>query len=235
MKARLAPAAIDADDAALDQQVGVLLHQQPVLERARLGLVGVAAQVLVHRALGDEARLLAHREAGAAATAQARTPRARCSTSSWLHVEQRLARGAVAAEALVHVHRVQAGLVDALARLEDLHLRHPSRAPVPGQHLAALAERRHQLVRVVLGQRAHVAAVHGRHRRHVARAEALELAHLDALEALVARLLGDRVVDVLRVAQVAGHAGAHVHVAARRPARCAACRRRWPPRTGRRA
>ena len=36
-----------------------------------LGLVGVADEVLVHRALGEERRLLAHREAGAAAAAQA--------------------------------------------------------------------------------------------------------------------------------------------------------------------
>src|SRR6185295_1871120 len=61
-----------ADDAALDQEVRVLLHQEPVLEGPGLGLVGIAAQVLVHRALGDEARLLPHGESGTAAAAEAR-------------------------------------------------------------------------------------------------------------------------------------------------------------------
>ena len=69
-EALVGPGGDRADDAALDQQVRVLLHQQPVLERAGLGLVGVAAEELVHRALGDEAGLLAHGEAGAAAAAQ---------------------------------------------------------------------------------------------------------------------------------------------------------------------
>ncbi len=61
-----------ADRDALDQAVRVLEHQLAVLERAGLGLVGVAAEVLVHVSVWQEARLLAHREAGAAAAAQAR-------------------------------------------------------------------------------------------------------------------------------------------------------------------
>jgi len=40
------------DDDALDQPVRALLHQLAVLERAGLGLVGVADEVLVHIALG---------------------------------------------------------------------------------------------------------------------------------------------------------------------------------------
>ena len=57
----------------LDQLVRVALHQLAVLEGARLGLVGVAAEVLVDAAAaGQEAGLLAHREAGAAAAAQPR-------------------------------------------------------------------------------------------------------------------------------------------------------------------
>ena len=60
------------DHDALDELVRVLLHQLAVLERPRLGLVGVAAQVLVHLATGQEGDLLAHREAGAAAAAKAR-------------------------------------------------------------------------------------------------------------------------------------------------------------------
>ena len=71
MKAQPAPAAIAGDRRPLDQLVRVLLDQLAVLERARLGLVGVAAKELVHVAPGQEGRLLAHREAGAAATAQA--------------------------------------------------------------------------------------------------------------------------------------------------------------------
>ena len=60
---------VGADDDPLDQLMRVLLHQLAVLERAGLGLVGVADEVLVHRPPGDEGHLLAHREAGAAAAA----------------------------------------------------------------------------------------------------------------------------------------------------------------------
>ena len=56
----------------LDQLVRVALHQLAVLEGAGLGLVGVAAEVLGHFAAGQEGGLFAHREAGAAAPAQAR-------------------------------------------------------------------------------------------------------------------------------------------------------------------
>jgi hypothetical protein len=48
-----------------------LLHELAVLERAGLGLVGVADEELVHVALGQEGRLLAHGEARAAAAAHA--------------------------------------------------------------------------------------------------------------------------------------------------------------------
>ena len=65
------PGGVAGDDHALDQLVRVLLHQLAVLEGAGLGLVGVAAEVLVHVALGQEAGLGAHRESGAAAAAQA--------------------------------------------------------------------------------------------------------------------------------------------------------------------
>ena len=56
----------------LDQLVGVALHQLAVLEGARLGLVRVAAEVLLHLAARQEGGLLAHREAGAAAPPQPR-------------------------------------------------------------------------------------------------------------------------------------------------------------------
>jgi hypothetical protein len=64
---------IAADGAPLDELVGVVLHQQAVLEGARLRLVGVADEVLgLVLPLRDEAPLQAGREAGAAAPAQAR-------------------------------------------------------------------------------------------------------------------------------------------------------------------
>ena len=88
------------------------------------------------------------------------------------------------------------------------------RQPAAGQHRLAGLHLADELGGVSGGQRSHVAAVHGGHRRHVAGAEALELAHLHVLEALRLRLLGDRLVDLLRVAHVAGHARADVHVAA---------------------
>ncbi len=59
------------DGDPLDQLVGVALHQLAVLEGARLGLIGVAAEVLGHLAARQEGGLFAHREAGAAASPQA--------------------------------------------------------------------------------------------------------------------------------------------------------------------
>ena len=72
MKERLRARRVGGDDDPLDQRVRRLLHQFAVLEGARLGLVRVADEVLVHRALRQERDLLAHREARAAAAAQAR-------------------------------------------------------------------------------------------------------------------------------------------------------------------
>ena len=89
--------------------------------------------------------------------------------------------------------------------------------PAPRHHRLAGLQLADRLGRVLHGQRAHVAPVEGRHRRHVAGAEALELAQVQVGDALRLRLLGERVVDAARVPQVAGDARAHVHVAARRP------------------
>src|SRR5262249_59636120 len=66
---------VRGDEAALDQPVRDLEHDLAVLERPRLGLVGVDRDVdrlrdLVGR--GDEARLASGREEGAAATAEVR-------------------------------------------------------------------------------------------------------------------------------------------------------------------
>ena len=267
-----------ADDAALDQQVRVLLHQQPVLEGARLGLVGVAAEVLVHRALGDEATpscpSRSRRRRGRAGP----SPRARSSTVSGVISSSALRSDAVAAEALVDGDRVEAGLVDVgeqQARLGHSLLllvgsgatlvpgssgsggigrrvraarpprgrrapggpprcRRPGGRPAPRRPRPLGARRRGQLVagsdrpRPGNGsrpsfsaptssaasssvERADVAAVDRRHRRHVAGAQALELAQLDVLEALLARL--------------------RARSPRRPPWRCAGGRRRWCRRT----
>src|SRR4029079_11833701 len=96
------------------------------LERAGLGLVRVAAEVLVHRTLRDEAGLLTHREAGAAAAAQ---PRAFELLEKLVlrQVDQALLQARVAAQPLVHVDRGEPGLVDVLEE-DALLLSHP-RAP----------------------------------------------------------------------------------------------------------
>ena len=91
---------VGGDHDPLDQHVRVLLHQFAVLEGARLGLVGVAHEVLVHRALRQERDLLAHLEARAAAPAQARGFEL-CEHLVGRH-RQRLAQRRVAAARFVH-------------------------------------------------------------------------------------------------------------------------------------
>ena len=107
---------VGGDDHPLHEHVGGLLHQLAVLERAGLGLVGVADEVLVHRPLGDEGHLLAHREARAAAAAHARVKHLLQHVGR-LHL-QRLAQHLVAALLGVAVERRQPGLVD--VRVEKL-------------------------------------------------------------------------------------------------------------------
>ena len=110
-----------ADDAALDQEVRVLLHEESILEGAGLRLVRVAAEVLVHRALGDEARLLPHREAGAAAAAEPGRLEL-LDELLRLELEERAAEPvAVAAAPLVDLDPVEVGLVDVLEETERLH------------------------------------------------------------------------------------------------------------------
>ena len=67
------PDRVRAEDAALDEAMWAVLDQRAVLEGAGLGLVGVAAEEVRLGALRDELALLAHRKAGAAAPAQARS------------------------------------------------------------------------------------------------------------------------------------------------------------------
>jgi len=97
----------------LDQLVGVLLHQLAVLEGARLGLVGVAAQVLVHVAARQEARLLAHREARPAAPAKPRVLEL-LQQALGLQVVERHRQRFVTTVPAIGVDRVQPRLVDVL-------------------------------------------------------------------------------------------------------------------------
>src|SRR5689334_20314351 len=85
--------------------------------------------------------------------------------------------------------------------------------PAPRQDLPTILDLDDELASVVGRQGPYVAAVHRRHRRHVAGAEALELADLYVLEASDLGGLLDRLVDVLRLPQMAGDRGADVHVA----------------------
>ena len=121
------------DRDALDEQVRVLEHQLAVLEGARLGLVGVAAEVLVHVPARQEARLLAHREAGAAASSQ---PRVLQFGEQILRLDlpERPLQSGVAAEPLVGLDRCQPRLVDVLEQHAGLtglsHGSQPGSAPV---------------------------------------------------------------------------------------------------------
>ena len=100
------------DQDPLDQLVRVLLHQFAVLERPRLGLVGVAHEVLVHVAVREEGDLPAHREAGAATAPDVRV--GEVGEHLLGRHRERLAQHLVAAAALVDRERVQARLVDVL-------------------------------------------------------------------------------------------------------------------------
>ena len=121
MNAAGCPGRHRADRDPLDEAVRVLEHQLAVLERARLGLVGVAAQVLVHVALRQEARLLAHREAGAAAPAQARRLEL-ADQLAGLALPERALQRRVSAESLVGLDPVQSGLVDVAEQDPGLEL-----------------------------------------------------------------------------------------------------------------
>ena len=107
-----------------------------------------------------------------------------------------------------------------------------SPSPRPGQRPASPALHRLPTISPAsLGvERADVAAVDRGHRGHVARAEALELAHLDVLEPSAARLPLEGVVARPCAFAVAGDAGAHVHVAAAASGSVRACRRSSRPR-----
>src|SRR3954470_9273225 len=79
---------------------------------------------------------------------------------------------------------------------------------------AAGADRLDDLARVAPLERADVASVDRRHRRHVARAEAFERAYLRVLERLLLGLVLDRLEHAPRLLRHARDARADVHVAA---------------------
>src|SRR6185295_8263964 len=144
--------------------MGIVLHQKPVLEGARLRLVGVADQVLglglfSWLILRDEAPLHAGEEAGAAAPAQARLLHL-LGDGVRLHRE-RLGEPLVAAALAVAAQRQGLGLADVAGEdgLEGRHLLQPFHDPP----------------HAVGGEVLVVVVVHHHHRRRVAGAEALEV------------------------------------------------------------
>ena len=117
---------VGGDEAALDQPVGVLQHDLAVLERPRLGLVRVHAQVgRLARPLGEEARLAAHGEARPAAAAQVRVHEL-LDDLRRLHAPG-LAQRLVAADRLVLGELRQVALV----RVRECDLVNSHRAPPP--------------------------------------------------------------------------------------------------------
>ena len=120
------------DRNSLDQLVRVLHHQLAVLERARLGLVGVAAHVLAHVPVRQERALLSHREARAAAAAQARVLE-RGEQIGRVELAGRTLERCVTAVAAIALDRREPGLVDVAE--EDAGL--PGRALRQGRSLPA--------------------------------------------------------------------------------------------------
>ena len=249
MKARLIPAPQVAITIALDQHVRGLLHQLAVLEGARLGLVGVADEVLGHVALGQE-RAPSRPSGSRRRRGRAGRRRDLARRSLGRHRE-RLAQRAVAAAALVHRERVQPRLVDVVdSRSVGCLVSAGGRSAVGDSRRgverhasarAALEHRRRPRRSSTISARVARAssgptyyAVDRRHRRDVARAEALEAAHVD---------LADRrrrppriaVVELVGAAQRAGDVRADVDACGGPPARARTCRRRSRPRSGRRA
>ena len=181
-------------------------------------------------ALRDEARLLAHREAGAAAAAQAGVLELVRAPSSGVHLGAAPCAAPCSRRGARRRRSVQAGLVDVLEQAELGE--HPSARSSPGQPVAGVAE-------AAAGQR--LAALLDRARRSRARRSGRAARRSGRRprpsapcrrrrgtrtrgsrcpRGLRLGLLGDRVETRLRVAQAAGDAGADVHVAARRRAAC---------------
>ena len=220
---------VGGDDHALDQLVRVLLHQLAVLERARLGLVGVAARGTCpcRPWAGTTAFLPIEKPA----PPRPRRPDALSSSSSSSGVaSQRLAQRLVAAAALVDLERFEARLVDVL---EQQLVGHEAPRRAFGSTLGAArraassgsgslrparscCERASGTSSSV--ERPDVLAVDRRHRRDVAGAEALEGAHVEVrvVAGRSSRIAREQLVGA---AQRARDVRAHVDRVARRPAR----------------
>ena len=126
---RLAPDRVRGEDHPLDELVRIVLHQEPVLEGPRLGLVRVAEEVdrLALRVLGKEAPLDAGREARAAAAADVGLLDLFGDLLGRHAAAEHPAQPRVAAVGEIGVDRLGVGRADAAA--EDLfHVRTPGRA-----------------------------------------------------------------------------------------------------------
>ena len=202
---------IGGDHDPLDQHVGGLLHQFAVLERARLGLVGVAHEVLLDRAVRQEGDLLAHGEARAAAAAQPRSFQLREHLLG-SHGEC-LAQRLVSTPTRIHLERGEPRLVDAaqeqLVRAPLGACGRPAHELPGGQHGATRAQVLEQPGRIVYVKRPDVHPIGRDHRRDVARSQALERPHVHV--AAIACRHAHRLQQRVGSAQRAGDVRAHVH------------------------
>ena len=141
--------------------------------------------VLLHRALRDERGLRAHREAGAAAAAQAGLLERRRSAPA--RDLQRLAQRAVAAAALVDLERREARLVDVLEQQRGRSWLARTFGSALGRRFSCLSGSGSSPARIWRTSsgtsssvdRADVLAVDRGHRRDVAGAQALEAAQVE--------------------------------------------------------
>ena len=233
MKPLLAPAAIEPMMQPSISRCGFFCISRRSLKVPGSDSSALQQRYLSIEPLGMKLRLLAHREAGAAAAAQARRLELLRAPSCGVISSSALRSGAVAAEALVDVDRVQAGLVDvARAGRASRSLRRPP-APRPGQRLAALLQRGHELAGV-LGRRAVPRS--GRRPRPSAPCRMRRGTRTRAPP----RPRGPGRAPPWRwrrrpPSHCAGgrRRSCRRRRSARPSARCAACRRRWPRSTGR--
>ncbi len=235
----------------LDQLVRVALHQLAVLEGAGLGLVGVAAEVLGHFAARQEGGLFAHREAGAAAPAQARVFEL-LEDLVLLHLAVGLLQRRVAADQALVALRVRSAGSSACSSSTRVSSscaissppvegrvarRVAGRAAALGQRPSPAAPLRRPcswpiaIARLGRLERAVVALVDRGHRGDVAGAEALEAGDEEVVVALGGRLEG--VEQLVAAAHPAADVGADLDPVAADPLRCGGGRRSWRPTPGR--
>ena len=122
------PRGVRREDDSLDHLMRIVLHQDPVVERARLALVGVDAEIdRAGMILGQEGPLEPGGEAGAAAAAESRRLHHLDDVDGLFLLEQSFER-LIAAAAFVAGNRLAIGHADGLEedRFEWLHVRWPS-------------------------------------------------------------------------------------------------------------